>query len=198
MSVDGGASGMRDQNRLCRCGDALRSGPIPAVAEIDGHSEIVHPFNSGDSRFTQAGIAGFEASIAEEAAIVVGELHHPHAELAKHIYAFGIFLEERSVLKAGYNSDFAFALGASNVGMATHDEKRLGMLLYQHFDNTDATDRGFEGWLRYGEVDRSNSGLPHRTQRFGRRRCVQFGERSTEGVDDDGILIKLDDGTGVG
>src|SRR5271169_4454677 len=104
MGIDGRASGMSDENRLGGFGDAVGGG-------------------------AESGVAGFEASIAEDTAVVVGELHDAHAELAKHFDALGIFLEKRGVLKTGHDSDFGFALGASDVGMAAHDKECFWMLV---------------------------------------------------------------------
>jgi hypothetical protein len=110
-------------------GDTLGGGAVSAVAEVDGDSEVVHLFDSGDARFAESGIAGLEASIAKDAAIVVGELHDAHAEAAEHFNALGIFLEKCGVLEAGKNPEFVFALGAGDVEMAAHDEERVGILL---------------------------------------------------------------------
>src|ERR1700690_3395769 len=98
MSVNGSASGMRDEDRLFRFGNAFRGSAVSAVAQVDGHSEIVHLFHSGNAGFAESGVAGFQASIAEDAAIVVSELHDSDTELAKHFNALGLLFEERGVL----------------------------------------------------------------------------------------------------
>ena len=87
------------------------------MAEVDSDSEVVHFLDGSDARFAEAGVTGFETTVAEEAAIVVGELHDAHAQLAKHLDAFGFFLEKRGVLETGKNADLVFTLGAGDVGM---------------------------------------------------------------------------------
>src|ERR1700722_8609461 len=65
MRIDGGASRMRNQNRLLRLGDALGSSAISAMTQIDRDPKIVHLFDRGNTRLTQAGVARLEASVAE-------------------------------------------------------------------------------------------------------------------------------------
>jgi len=141
-------------------------------------------FDGGDARFTEAGVAGLEASIAEDAAIVVGELHDAHAELAKHFDALGLFFQERGVLEAGHDADFVFALGADDVGMPAHNEECFGMLLDQRFYSGDIADRALEGRFRNGEIDGGDSRLPDCGEAVGDRWRVHVGEWDAEGIDD--------------
>src|SRR5277367_2145 len=100
MGIDRGTSRMRDQNRLLRFANTLGGGAVSAVAEVDGNSEVVHLLHSGNARLTESSIAGLQASVSEQAAIVVSKLHDAHAELPEHFDALGIFLKTRGVLES--------------------------------------------------------------------------------------------------
>ena len=121
MSVDGGASSVRDQDGLFRFSYAFRSRAVAAVTQIDRNPEIVHLFDGGDACLAEACVAGLEAPIAEDAAVIVGELHDANAEPAEHVDAIGILFEKRCVLKTEHDADFVFALGTGDIRVAAHD-----------------------------------------------------------------------------
>ena len=70
---------MRDQDGLGGFGDAFGGRAVAAVAQVDGHSEVIHLLDGGYACFAEAGVARFEASIAKDAAVVVSKLHDAHA-----------------------------------------------------------------------------------------------------------------------
>ena len=94
MCVNRGAAGVRDENGLLRFRDTFRGRAISAVAQVDGHSGVVHLLNGGDACFAEAGIAWFEAAVAKYAAVIVGELHDADAQAAEDIDALGVLFQE--------------------------------------------------------------------------------------------------------
>ena len=54
------------------------------MGDIDDHALSVHFFNGASAEIAQSAVIFFGASIPQQIAAVVGEVHHPDTELIKH------------------------------------------------------------------------------------------------------------------
>src|SRR5664279_6458491 len=131
MLINCRAPGMADEHGLGGRLDGFGGGAIAAMAQIYGHSNVVHAANRRMSGFAQAGIPRFQTTVAKDAAIVVGELHDADPQPAEHENTGGILFQKSTVLKAGENADLLFTFGAGDVGMSPHHHEGLwNCLLY--------------------------------------------------------------------
>lgn len=194
MGINGGAAGMSDENRLGGSGNGVGGRAITAVAEIGGDALLIHFSESGDSGRREARILGIKAAAAEEAVIVVGELHDAHAKFAKEVDAAGICFEKGSVLEAGEDAEFVGAFRESDLGMLADDRE----IVREFFDEKLERAEGVKSFLEigggYGAVDGGDAGLANRGEKFRCGRGIQVDAGAAKGIDDDGVLVNFRDG----
>jgi hypothetical protein len=100
------------------------------MAQVNGHSDLIHLLHRRDPRSAQAGIARFETAIAKSRAHVVGELHNAHAEIAEHLNAFGVLLQKRGVLEAWNDADLVLALSTRDIRVSENDGEGIWIFLH--------------------------------------------------------------------
>src|SRR5208282_576414 len=132
---------MGDEHRLRGGGDSFGGGAIAAMAKIDGHADFVHFLNGRDSGFAQPGIPRFEAAVPKNAAIVVGELHDPYAEVAKKINPLGVLLQKRCVLKTWKDAELAVPLGAGDIRVFANNSECVRILFHERFERSEVLKR---------------------------------------------------------
>src|SRR5579872_4989298 len=111
MGINRGASGMRNQNWLCRSRNGLTRRAIPAVTQVNSHANFVHLLNSRDACIAQPSVSWLKTAVAEDAAIVISNLHDPDTKIAEHDDAIGVIFQKARVLKTGNYADLVLALG---------------------------------------------------------------------------------------
>ena len=129
MAVDLAAAAMRDEGWVLRSGDAIGGGSGAAVTQVHGDSEGVHPLDDLPSVGAQARVAGLEAAIADDVAVVVGELDDPDAELVENIEARKVPLQHLGVLEAEDQPERVVLLRPGDIGVAADDGNERGVAI---------------------------------------------------------------------
>src|SRR5271168_2818105 len=156
---------MRDQHRLRGGGDSFRGRAIAAVTEIDGHSDLVHFLDGREAGLAQPSIPRFEAAIAKNAPIVVGELHDAHAKIAKQLNSPGILLEKRRVLKTGKNAELPLLLGKIDSRMLVHDRESVLIFFNERLERREVFESSIKSAFRDRAVKGGYSRLPNRGEK---------------------------------
>ncbi len=86
------------------------------MRKVDDHADAVHLAHHLAAEAGQAGIDRLVAAGAEQALVVVGELHEPDAELVEHLDQAQVVLDRRTVLEAEDDGGLAGGLGGEDVG----------------------------------------------------------------------------------
>src|SRR5687767_3233063 len=104
MAIDLAAAAVRDQRWFGGCGNAVGGGLRAAVTQIHGNAERVHARYDLAPEHTESGIRLLEAAVADEIAIVVGELNDPDPEAVEHIEPREVAIDHVGVLEAEHQA----------------------------------------------------------------------------------------------
>lgn len=190
MGIHRSAARVTDQYGLGRRGDGVRGGAISAVAEIDSDADRIHLFHSSNALGAQAGIAGFQAAVAENAARIVSELHNAHTEVPEHSNTAGILLQKRGVLKPGYDTDAIRPLRHSNLRLASDDRERFRVPIHESVQPSEPADRPLKIPLRHGAIDGRNARAANRLHQLGAGHRFRAHKRTAKRVDNNGASVE--------
>src|SRR5208283_538562 len=123
------------------------------------NSNLIHLPDRRYPSFAQPGIARLETAVSKDAAVVVGDLHDAHTQIAEHLDARGIVLEKCRVLKTWKDANLVLPLGPSNIRVFANDPERIGILLHQRFEPAKILDRILKIPLRHRAINRRNPRL---------------------------------------
>ena len=114
------------------------------MREVDEHPAPVHLVDDVAPEVREPAVARLPAPAAHEVLGVVGELHHPHPEVAEHLDELGPVLERGSVLPAQDDAGARLALRAPDVGGAVHLEEQVVVLAQPPLPLRDVLHRGLK------------------------------------------------------
>jgi hypothetical protein len=158
-----------DQHGRLGRGDRLARGARAAVCAVDQHFPGIEPLDHLQPVRREAGVARLHASVADQVALVVGELHHAHAQTLEQVDAIQVLADRRALLEAVDQPDLALAPRALEVGARAHREERVRVLRDLPLPRGDVLHRGLERRVVEAEASRGREREQHRGQaRFAR------------------------------
>ncbi len=84
---------------LRRCVDRVEAGCVTHVGEVDEHAGLVEGRHHAVPGASEPPVPGLPATRSEMVGDVVGELHHPHADVGEDLGHLGVVAEHRAVLE---------------------------------------------------------------------------------------------------
>ena len=78
----------------------IEAGSVADVGEVDEHSGVVEGGHHSVPGASEPPVVGLPATRSEMVGDVVGELHHPHADVGEDLGHLGVVAEHRAVLEA--------------------------------------------------------------------------------------------------
>ena len=104
-----------------------RDGALAGMAEVEENVRLLDLRDGFAAEVGQAGVRGFEAAIAGEVALVVGELDYLDAERAEHCRFGRIHFQRRRVLEIVDEPDPPRRAGGREIGGAFDLEEQVGI-----------------------------------------------------------------------
>src|SRR5689334_22268416 len=76
---------MRNQDRFFRNLKSIKRSAVPAMRNVDGHSDLVHALDDGDAKIADAFVVALSRTIADHISTVVCELRNSLTQRTKEI-----------------------------------------------------------------------------------------------------------------
>ena len=140
MHVNSATAGVSDQHRFLRRRDAVRRRLCVGMTEIERNADLIHPGHGAAAEIGQAVRVAVETTAPERRPVIVGKLHHAHAETAEQLDPVDLVLEHVRRFERINDAELSFVLRAIEIGCALHFEKRFRLLFHQQLR---IRDRGY-------------------------------------------------------